>query len=55
LIDDDEAKKMVDDALYKLEYSVKDELRSKEALPILTQLQVCLLLSNYCNDFAEIG
>ncbi|GBB99786.1 hypothetical protein RclHR1_03630014 [Rhizophagus clarus] len=39
LKDDDEAKKMVDDALYKLEYSVKDELRSKEALPILTQLQ----------------
>ncbi|CAB5159733.1 unnamed protein product [Rhizophagus irregularis] len=39
LKDDDEAKKMVDNALYKLEYSVKDELRSRETLPILTQLQ----------------
>jgi len=43
-IDDDEARKLVDDALYKLEHSVKDELRSKEAIPILTRLQVCQLL-----------
>lgn len=46
---------MVDNALYKLEYSVKDELRSRETLPMLTQLQVCPALSNYYNNFAEIS
>ncbi|CAI2173080.1 18354_t:CDS:2 [Funneliformis geosporum] len=39
LKDDEEAKKLVDNALYKLEHSVKDELRSKEVIPILTKLQ----------------
>ncbi|CAG8672307.1 14770_t:CDS:2, partial [Acaulospora morrowiae] len=39
LKDEEEAKKLADNAFYKLEQSVKDEQKAKESLPILTQLQ----------------
>ncbi|RHZ59516.1 hypothetical protein Glove_363g7 [Diversispora epigaea] len=40
LKDEEEAKKLVDNAFYKLEQTVKDEEKSKQALPILTRLQI---------------
>ncbi|CAG8452692.1 14739_t:CDS:2 [Acaulospora colombiana] len=39
LKDEEEAKRLADNAFYKLEQSVKDEQKAKESLPILTQLQ----------------
>ncbi|CAG8607968.1 24698_t:CDS:2 [Cetraspora pellucida] len=39
LKDEEEAKKLADNALYKLEHSVNDERKFQESIPILTQLQ----------------
>ncbi|KAF0490129.1 DUF572-domain-containing protein [Gigaspora margarita] len=39
LADEEEAKKLADNALYKLEHSINDERKFQEAIPILTQLQ----------------
>ncbi|CAG8669018.1 16898_t:CDS:10 [Dentiscutata erythropus] len=39
LKDEEEAKKLADNALYKLEHSINDERKFQESIPILTQLQ----------------
>ncbi|CAG8501756.1 11711_t:CDS:2 [Paraglomus brasilianum] len=39
LKDDDEARKLAEDAFYKLEHAVKDEQKHAAAVPALTQLQ----------------